>query len=80
MIQGAEDVEWDFNTGLARATNGITVKYGGSTLSAKKALVNQNTDCFERPMGRIAPRSLRLIESARARGFAATSQSVSVVP
>ena len=40
----------------------------------------QNTACFERPMGRIAPRSLRLTESARERGSAAMSQSMSVVP
>src|SRR5262245_32433451 len=33
----------DFNTGLAIATNGVVVKYAGSTLTAQKLQVNQTT-------------------------------------
>src|SRR5207247_1657737 len=49
-------------------------------VNAPVAAAYQYTSCRERPIGRIAPRSLYDTESARVFGSAAVSQSVSVVP
>jgi hypothetical protein len=43
-------------------------------------LAYQNTGCFERPIGRIAPRSFLDTDNTRVRESFAVSQSVSVVP
>jgi hypothetical protein len=40
----------------------------------------QKTDCFARPNGRMAPRSLRETDSARERGSFFVSQSIRTVP
>src|SRR6185503_4773617 len=40
-------VEYDLNTGTAIVTNGIIVKYGGSTLSARQARANEKTGLVE---------------------------------
>src|SRR5258706_1084992 len=42
-IDAPEGAELDLNTGLAVATNGVTVRYGGSTLTAQRATINQKT-------------------------------------
>src|SRR5437879_22929 len=42
-IEAPEWVEFDQRTGVAVATNGVTVRYGGSTLTAQRATINQQT-------------------------------------
>jgi len=43
VIEAPEGVDIDLNTSIATATNGVTVRYGGVVLTAKKVTVNQNT-------------------------------------
>src|SRR5712664_2127768 len=43
VIEAPEGVDIDLNTSIATATNGVTVRYGGVVLTAKKTTVNQNT-------------------------------------
>jgi LPS-assembly protein len=43
VIESPEGAEYFLDTEIATATNGIVVKYGGATLSARKATVNQKT-------------------------------------
>ena len=42
-LDAPEGAEFNVDTGVAIATNGITVRYGGSTLTARRASVNQHT-------------------------------------
>jgi lipopolysaccharide assembly outer membrane protein LptD (OstA) len=42
-IEAPDGAEFDLNTGLASATNGVVVRYGDATLSARRATVNQRT-------------------------------------
>jgi LPS-assembly protein len=41
-LEAPEEVEYDLKTGTAVMTNGI-VRYGGSTLTARRAMINQQT-------------------------------------
>src|SRR5215216_996795 len=41
-IEAPEGAEFDLKTGLAVMTNGV-VRYGGSTLTARRATINQQT-------------------------------------
>ena len=71
--------------GIRRALNALTQsgrvsRYQVLVVNAPVAAAYQYTSCRERPIGRIAPRSLYDTESARVFGSAAVSQSVSVVP
>jgi LPS-assembly protein len=40
---GAGDIAFDFNTGLAVATNGVVIRYGGAVVTADRASLNQQT-------------------------------------
>ncbi|HWH70786.1 MAG TPA: LPS assembly protein LptD [Candidatus Sulfotelmatobacter sp.] len=42
-LSGEGGVEYDFQTGLATATNGVLVKYGGAVLTADRVAVNETT-------------------------------------
>jgi len=42
-LDAPEGAEFNVATGVAIATNGITVRYAGSTLTARRASVNQQT-------------------------------------
>ncbi|MEI6565496.1 MAG: hypothetical protein WCR20_02385, partial [Verrucomicrobiota bacterium] len=42
-LAGQGAVEYDLNTGMVTATNGVVVRYGGGILSAGQVSVNQNS-------------------------------------
>ena len=43
VIEARDGANFSLETGTATATNGVVVKYGGGTLTAEKATVNQET-------------------------------------